>query len=235
MNRTVDLISYTVVSLDPVLQLEEAAPGSGKACGSTFLNRIFAAFLNDKFEDDHEWNEDREIFTTAMEHFETKTKINFNGTQGDSIPVHGVTPQLGIKKGRLAVSKQELKKIFKPVMNEIIALIQDQIRETEKPSEDASIRSKKVKLVLLVGGFGNSFYLRNRISERFGASIDVKVAPNRHVLRRVFSVLDYSQNLQSDSGRKGSADEGLGRSGRGKNAVGTCQSRGSQGSQTLWD
>ena len=169
------------MSLDPILQLEEAAPGTGDACGSTFLNRIFAEFLNEKFEDDDEWIADTEILATAMEHFETKTKINFNGTQGDSIPVHGVAPQPGIKKGRLMLSRVDLKNIFKPVVREIIKLVQGQIEQTEKEPDDPFDKNKKVKLVLLVGGFGNSFYLRNKISEAIGSSIDVKVAPNRYV------------------------------------------------------
>lgn len=180
IHRTVDLISYTVTSVSPVLQLEEAAPGSGRACGSTFLNRIFAKFLNDKFYDDDEWNAEKDILATAMEHFETKTKVNFNGTQGDSVPVHGVASQPGIRKGRLTLSTGDLKRIFKPVMDEIIPLISDQIQQTEKTPNNASVEKKRVKLVLLVGGFGNSLYLQNKISDTFGHRIDVKVAPNRY-------------------------------------------------------
>ena len=110
MHRTVDLISYTVISVEPMLRVEEAAPGSGGVCGSTFLNRIFAEYLNDKFDDDDEWKEDKDILANAMEHFETKTKINFNGTRGDSIPVDRVAAQPDIKKGRLQLTKGHIKK-----------------------------------------------------------------------------------------------------------------------------
>ena len=55
---TVDLISYTVEALRPVLQIREAAPGTGSQCGSSFLNRIFQKTLKDKFENDKFWDDD---------------------------------------------------------------------------------------------------------------------------------------------------------------------------------
>ena len=163
-----DLISYTILSLSPTLQLEEAAPGSGSACGSTFLNRIFAKFMNRKFQGDFDWEEDREIFVRAMEHFENETKSSFNGTRSLVIPVHGVGPHPGVVKSRLTLSVDDLKSIFEPVVSEVVKLITDQIRQT----------AKVVKLILLVGGFGSSFYLRKRIQAEFPA-IEVKVAPNK--------------------------------------------------------
>lgn len=55
---TVDLISYKVSALKPVLKISEAAPGSGSACGSTFLNRIFQKFLKDKLSEDQNWDDE---------------------------------------------------------------------------------------------------------------------------------------------------------------------------------
>lgn len=55
---TVDLISYKVSALKPILKISEAAPGSGSACGSTFLNRIFHKFLKDKLSEDPNWDDD---------------------------------------------------------------------------------------------------------------------------------------------------------------------------------
>ncbi|KAF4339987.1 hsp70 [Fusarium beomiforme] len=42
---TVDLISYTILRLKPILEVQEAAPGSGGLCGSTFLNQSLSKFL----------------------------------------------------------------------------------------------------------------------------------------------------------------------------------------------
>lgn len=55
---TVDLISYTVSALKPKLQLSEASPGSGSLCGSSFLNRIFQRFLEDKLGNQPGWDQD---------------------------------------------------------------------------------------------------------------------------------------------------------------------------------
>lgn len=54
---TVDLISYKVSALRPLLKISEAAPGTGAACGSTFLNRIFQRFLKDKLSMDPNWDD----------------------------------------------------------------------------------------------------------------------------------------------------------------------------------
>ncbi len=66
---TVDLISYTVVELYPTLKIEEAAPGSGSLCGSTFLNQKFADFLIGKLK--QPIIDDEETFAEAMQTFDT--------------------------------------------------------------------------------------------------------------------------------------------------------------------
>jgi hypothetical protein len=45
---TVDLISYMIDQLRPILEVSEAAPGTGSACGSNFLNRMFARLLHQR-------------------------------------------------------------------------------------------------------------------------------------------------------------------------------------------
>jgi hypothetical protein len=65
---TVDLISYTITSLNPILKIREAAPGSGGLCGSAFLNRRFGEFLVEKLGQQRGW--DDEILAEAMERFD---------------------------------------------------------------------------------------------------------------------------------------------------------------------
>ena len=55
---TVDLISYRVLALRPLLKIEEASPGSGSLCGSSYLNRIFRRLLYRKFRRDTGWEND---------------------------------------------------------------------------------------------------------------------------------------------------------------------------------
>lgn len=55
---TVDLISYTIEALKPVLKISEAHPGSGAFCGSSFLNRRFEEYLRGKLGSGPDWDED---------------------------------------------------------------------------------------------------------------------------------------------------------------------------------
>ena len=53
---TIDLITYTVVALKPILRVTEASPGSGGLCGGSFLNRRFQAYLEAKVGNDPAWD-----------------------------------------------------------------------------------------------------------------------------------------------------------------------------------
>jgi len=66
---TVDLISYTITSLYPMLKVKEAASGTGGLCGSTFLNRRFGEFLSNKLDGVDGWDE--ELLAEAMEKFDS--------------------------------------------------------------------------------------------------------------------------------------------------------------------
>lgn len=89
---TVDLISYTVSALKPILQVEEAATGTGRLCGSTFLNRIFNKFLVDKLGLNEEWDE--EVVEDAMKRFELVTKKAFRGSPTEEFVIPGMSLRL---------------------------------------------------------------------------------------------------------------------------------------------
>lgn len=63
---TVDLISYSVTKLKPLLEIKEASPGSGSLCGASLLNLIFQKSLKDRFGTDATWDDDilEEVFCT---------------------------------------------------------------------------------------------------------------------------------------------------------------------------
>lgn len=86
---TVDLISYTVSGLKPILQVEEAAVGTGRLCGSTFLNRIFKKFLEDKLGLNEEW--DDEVMDDAVKRFDLVTKKVFRGDLNEEFVIPGWT------------------------------------------------------------------------------------------------------------------------------------------------
>lgn len=55
---TVDLITYTISALKPILQVTEASAGSGDLCGGSFLNRRFQRFLEEKLGQEPGWDEE---------------------------------------------------------------------------------------------------------------------------------------------------------------------------------
>lgn len=66
---TVDLISYTITDLYPMLKVKEAAAGTGGLCGSTFLNRRFGEYLESKLGKEPGW--DGEVLAEAMDRFDS--------------------------------------------------------------------------------------------------------------------------------------------------------------------
>ena len=169
---TVDLISYTITNLEPILEVQEAAPGSGALCGSTFLNMRFAKFLKSKLGKEEGF--DDEVMAEAMEVFEKKVKRQFTlGAAPDetyTIPVAGLAnnKSIGISRGRYALKAADLQTIFEPVVLEVIKLVKDQI----------SASDTGITAVLLVGGFGASAYLKERIRNAIDRDIQILQPPN---------------------------------------------------------
>ncbi|CAM1503996.1 Fc.00g015870.m01.CDS01 [Cosmosporella sp. VM-42] len=169
---TVDLISYTITSLKPILEVQEAAPGSGALCGSTFLNMRFAKYLKAKLGKEEGFDE--EVLAEAMEVFEKKVKRQFalNAAPDETytIPVGGLANNkaLGITRGRFALKASDLQTIFEPVVLEVIRLVKDQITSSNVP----------IRAVLLVGGFGASNYLKERLRNAVDKKIQIMQPPN---------------------------------------------------------
>lgn len=174
---TVDLITYTVSALKPVLKLTEASIGTGTLCGSSFLNRKFEQFLKVKLGNEPGW--DNDVLEEAMRRFENGVKRQFCGTFGERflIPVPGLADNaaLGIKRNKMTLAGTEVRLIFEPVLNEVTKLVMGQLKAT----------NKDVKAVLLVGGFGQSAYLRDSIRKEvksaFSAKTEVMQPPNGFV------------------------------------------------------
>lgn len=167
---TVDLISYSISQLYPVLQIKEAAPGDGKVCGSTFLNRIFHEYLEENFGSDPGWDE--ENIDDAIEKFEKITKRRFTGRADEEhvIRLHGIAdnPAKGVMRGRMRMTGVQLCRIFDPVINDVVSLVQKQIKATKT----------EVKAILLVGGFAESPYLTSAIRAAVGSKVEVMKPPN---------------------------------------------------------
>lgn len=169
---TVDLISYTITNLKPILEVQEATPGTGALCGSTFLNLRFQKFLRAKLGKEDGFDE--ELLADASDKFEKIVKRQFSihapPDEVYHIPVGGLAnnKELGISRGRFALKGSDLAAIFEPVVLEVIKLVKDQITSSKVP----------IRSVLLVGGFGASNYLKERLRNAVERDISIMQPPN---------------------------------------------------------
>jgi len=119
-------------------------------------------------------------------------KRNFTDSDDEDIftcPIPGVADDsdAGIEDGMFVIDREEMREIFDPVVQEIVELVQKQVDEVEKlmaitplPNEglysDAlssmffSRQARRVKSLVLVGGFGESEYLRSRLHAEIRAN-----------------------------------------------------------------
>jgi hypothetical protein len=129
-----------------------------------------------------------------MKRFETDIKRKFHeGRPGPYyIPVYSLrdNPRQGIQRGRLRLTKDDIKDIFEPVITEIVLLVKNQIRAT----------GGRVKAVLLVGGFGQNFYLRNRLKAEVGDDISVQESLEPYVLYLTVLKVLYMLNDNATAG-----------------------------------
>ncbi|KFA47821.1 hypothetical protein S40293_06413 [Stachybotrys chartarum IBT 40293] len=154
---TVDLISYEVTRVDK-LELKEVTEGTGGRCGSSMLNMRFRRHLKQTHGEKH-WTDDRLVL--ALNEFESFKK-DFS-PKGEPLTLR-VAPSLGLRRNRYSMSQDEMKsKIFDPIMKDIICLVKEQI----------SMVGDNVAAIVLVGGFGQSRYLKSRIKEAVAGGIDV--------------------------------------------------------------
>ncbi|KAI5791964.1 hypothetical protein EDC01DRAFT_788326 [Geopyxis carbonaria] len=174
---TVDLITYRIASLLP-LQLNEVAVGTGALCGAVYLDRRFEDFVAARLGATVLAPRAR---LQMMQYWETYMKREFTDSSPDGeaaddgatdfwVPVMGVADSdaLGIRGGFLRVTRAEVKGIFDPVITQVLSLLAAQVQ-----SVLASPAAAPISAILLVGGFGSSEYLFQRITAWSGSSIPI--------------------------------------------------------------
>ncbi|RPB14079.1 actin-like ATPase domain-containing protein [Morchella conica CCBAS932] len=162
---TVDLISYQVTETSPNITVKECAAGTGGLCGSTFLNGNFENMVRSRLGRRFEALSPRKR-NDIMKKFEEELKRNFTDSDDDDeiyCPVGGIPddPIAGIDGGDLIITREEMKEIFDPVIDKIIPLVENQVRNVEAKSS----QGLRLTSILLVGGFGSSKYLLKRIEK----------------------------------------------------------------------
>ena len=164
---TVDIISYRVKAIEPKLDFHELVAGTGGKCGSTYVDREFIKWMESTFKGFYtnlNWA-NRGPTSSLMKAFEGVKRDA--GKSKDPRKYHEmvcVMPGLDdcehydADTHSVKIYEEELRHLFAPVVDRILALLQTQL-DAEKRQDGV----KSIKTVILVGGFGDSVYLNERI------------------------------------------------------------------------
>ncbi|EHK40875.1 uncharacterized protein TrAtP1_004241 [Trichoderma atroviride] len=158
---TVDIITYTVVELNPI-KVRESVKGDGKLCGATFLDERFLEILREKLDQisPDTWKtleETGALGRIINNDWENGIKPQFRNTDQHwmiQIPVKG--PKRTHDEFRFSDIKLDVKdiqRIFKPIVAEIKNLVDNQVKAIKDKY------NKEPKFVVLVGGFGRQPFL----------------------------------------------------------------------------
>ncbi|KAI9764080.1 MAG: hypothetical protein M1840_008884 [Geoglossum simile] len=163
---TVDLISYELTSIAP-FKLRELVPGDGGMAGSLILNKKFEEYM-ERIVGEEQFTrlQPSDSFRRGMQTFDEETKRKFRSIDDEFLigfprarlkddPTHGIDSDYLTLKGDI------LFRLFEPLVKEIRKLVQGQVKGVEdKRMRESPSNAKDVKAILLVGGFGESMYLR---------------------------------------------------------------------------
>ncbi|KIM25121.1 hypothetical protein M408DRAFT_26521 [Serendipita vermifera MAFF 305830] len=154
---TVDSTIYDCKSTEPKVVLEEACESGCIQAGGVFVDRAAEIMLKHKLVGTKYG--DQESITEMVAAFEGRTKRLFDGEIGSYAVDFGGTRdndrRNGIIKGRLSLTKAEIASTF-----------EDVIRRTMQ-SCLSLLSDRAIKYILLVGGLGDSPYLRKKLIELF--------------------------------------------------------------------
>lgn len=172
-----DLISYEITKTSP-LQVVESTVGTGGLCGGSFINRRFELMCENRIgkqKFDIIKDTKPKTWRIALDAFEDRVKRWFgsvNMTEFE-VPFPGLPDDesAGIEDGCLILKAGQVKELFDPVVEDVVALVDGQVK---------SLRSagKKVSAILCVGGFGGSAYLFKRMKDHFQTDLPPPYSPH---------------------------------------------------------
>jgi hypothetical protein len=157
-----------ITQLSP-LRVEESAVGTGGLCGSAFLNYRFEEHVKQRLGTERYLamrNKKPKTWMMGLKYFEEFVKRNYNEDEDTevNIPFPGLPDDeaAGVDSGFMVMEAQQVKQIFDPVIEEVVKLLDGQVDV---------IRGKgdTVSGIILVGGFGQSNHLYNRLKVHFNS------------------------------------------------------------------
>ncbi|KAI9868488.1 MAG: hypothetical protein M1813_005932 [Trichoglossum hirsutum] len=174
---TVDVVSYKVTQLEPILELEEMTISTSAKCGSSYIDVNFKRWLRRHLGERNYLALDprskgRKITTNATEGKEMRVVMKIFDEAKRKFPKHNKKMDLPkpldnlnvpgkVFGGEIGISYEDMRSFFDPCVDQVIELIQGQILQVEKTKN-------RVRNVFLVGGFGESPYLQRELNHSIG-------------------------------------------------------------------
>lgn len=151
---TVDIITYEILQVNP-LSIAECTIGTGDYCGSTFIDRNFEDLFKRRMGLQYPLLSAL-VRQQAVKNFEA-AKIAFRDDPLQQVfyinlPGIGDIVEARVESGNFQISREEMRELFNPIIDRIISLIATQIKAVSV-----------INSILLVGGFGESEYLYQRL------------------------------------------------------------------------
>ncbi|KAF9437619.1 Heat shock 70 kDa protein 12A [Entomortierella beljakovae] len=171
---TVDLIVYKIDSANGARQLSEVTKGHGASCGSMFIDLNLGNLLLKKF-GQYASSFPKTIIPTLVDTFAYQLKPHFDGEEdqflalprNDCFDAIDNPGSIGIDGGFMTLTAAELKiEVFEPVVKQIMELIDQQLEG-----------AKECQAIFMVGGFGSSSYLLDRVKQEFGSKVKTISSP----------------------------------------------------------
>ncbi|KAF8606751.1 hypothetical protein BDV93DRAFT_468343 [Ceratobasidium sp. AG-I] len=165
---TVDTTVYSVKSSRPTLQLEEKCASACVQAGAIFIDIAAKNYLRQALQAAGLSSGDVDEYVhRGIKDFEGNAKRAFREEMSDqSVEIAGTrfnNTTIRARRGRMTLAGSTVKLFFDHCVKEIITSVNSQIA------------SAGVSYILLVGGFGESPYLREQLKARFG-SVGCQVA-----------------------------------------------------------
>ncbi|KAF9349654.1 hypothetical protein BGX26_012072 [Mortierella sp. AD094] len=171
---TVDLIVYEIASTSQGRNLSEVTKGHGASCGSMFIDLNLNNLLIGKFRSQGAVFP-KSVIQTLVETFAYQLKPQFDGEEDQylALPRNDCfddirdPSSIGIDGGYMCLNASELKKVvFEPVVKQVLTLIREQLKG-----------AKTCSAIFMVGGFGSSSYLLDRVKREFGGLVKTISSP----------------------------------------------------------
>ncbi|KAG5806493.1 hypothetical protein H9Q74_007373 [Fusarium xylarioides] len=169
---TVDLITYKIGSVNPIL-MDEAVEGSGGLCGGIFIDEAFEYMIKNRLGRRWDRLSRAGIKELLKGEWELSIKPQFKPTNSSkeylvSVPAEAfgkekkltdTAKEPYIKNGRIHFSESHIKKAFSQVLDDIDKLIDAQVLKSRD-------QGQPISGIILVGGLGSSPYLYDHLKMR---------------------------------------------------------------------